>query len=501
MKYFSKLAHLIFISLAILSCKDDDDVSNSGNSNIPQGLQSSITCNRRINFEFDNTPSEINRSPINEFIFKGLNNYYLFREFQCELVTPNFSTQKGFENYAGQGGIPETFFEKLTIEQDRFSWIVDDFEELERSFSGETLETGMGFLAFLEREGSDDVYLVATRVSKGSPADREGIKRGDLFNRIDGQNLTRTNFTEIYNKNSFTLGKAQFQSDAVVDVSVEVKLTKVQLTEGTVPIEEVIEVDGVKIGYLFYTGFVRESELELNRAFQRLKNKDIDELVLDLRYNGGGSVSSALALCSMITGQFENEIIIKEQWNPRVQNIIIEDDPENLYSRFSATVGEDKRSISSLNLNKVYVLMTKRSTASASELVINSLRPYIDVITIGDGSVGKSQASITLYDSPAFFDKDNINPDHKYAIQPLVFRNINSNDEFVPNDGLIPTVFFEENVNNLGELGTLSDPFLKTAVDQITGNSATTAKNITTEFKIIGTSQDPNNPLYQQMYK
>src|SRR5690606_22500879 len=91
-----------------------------------------------------------------------------------------------------------------------------------------------------------------------------------------------------------------------------------------------------------------------------------------------------------------------------------------------------------LNLDKVYVLTTNR-TASASELIINGLSPYIDVVQIGDRTTGKSQASVTLYDSENF-SKQNANPSHKYAIQPLVAVSVNSEDARVPPNGFLSTM-------------------------------------------------------------
>ncbi len=468
----------VFIAIAAIlfftSCEDNDDAVPRGGAN----------------------------SDINEFIYQGLDAFYLFREEQEVFTNPPFSGQRSFENFAANGGSPEAFFEQLTVTQDRFSLIVPDFTELERQFTGTTLETGLEFLAFLYREGSDDVYLVTTRVAAGSSADRAGIKRGDIFNRINGQILTRTNFGDLFDENSFTLGGASVQNNSLVNNSNVVSLVKEQLNEKTVPVEKIIETDNAKIGYLFYRSFIRESEQELNEVFKRFKANNIDELVLDLRYNGGGSIRTAIALASMITGQFDNQVLIKEQWNPQIQQEFLDENPESLVSRFVNTIGDDNEPIASLNLDRVHIIMTKRQTASASELVINGLKPYIDVVTYGNGSVGKSQASITLYDSPSLFLKENINPDHTYAMQPLVFRSINNDDVIVPNEGLKASVALEEDIQNLGELGELSDPILNRVINDINGVPPAIAKNINSfTYEIIGSDQDPSNPLYQSMYK
>src|SRR5699024_8798321 len=82
-----------------------------------------------------------------------------------------------------------------------------------------------------------------------------------------------------------------------------------------------------------------------------------------------------------------------------------------------------------LSLNRVYIL-TGFGTASASEMLINGLKPYIDVVLIGEQTIGKDVASITVYDSPPFYyTKKNINPNHKIALQPIVIRLFNSNNQ------------------------------------------------------------------------
>src|SRR5690606_13423793 len=118
-----------------------------------------------------------------------------------------------------------------------------------------------------------------------------------------------------------------------------------------------------------------------------------------------------------------------------------------------------------LNLDKIYILTTE-STASASELVINGLKPYINVIQIGTTTVGKNVGSITLYDSPSF-SRDGRSDKHFYAMQPIVLKTINAagfGDYF---NGLPPDVTVPEHIGNLGTLGSPSETLLSAALDQI----------------------------------
>ena len=125
----------------------------------------------------------------------------------------------------------------------------------------------------------------------------------------------------------------------------------------------------------------------------------------------------------------------------------------------------DNTGIASLNLSKVYVLTTA-SSASASELIINSLRPYIEVVHIGDDTDGITQANRLIFDSPEF-DGINVNTAHNYALIPLIANSTNVNDDLVPAEGLTPDIEVLEVPSNLGSLGMLSDPLLATAVNDM----------------------------------
>jgi len=155
----------------------------------------------------------------------------------------------------------------------------------------------------------------------------------------------------------------------------------------------------------------------------------------------------------------------------------------------------DGNAINSLNLNKIYVL-TSDSSASASELVINSLKAYIDVVQIGDYTVGKTQASITIYDSPDF-SRDNVNPNHTYAMQPLVANSINVNNQAVPGEGLTPTIELLESPRAYGILGDPNERLLAAAISDILGTGRRAAPSI--EFDAIKTDFNLK-PFEDEMY-
>ena len=161
-----------------------------------------------------------------------------------------------------------------------------------------------------------------------------------------------------------------------------------------------------------------------------------------------------------------------------------ENNPESLLNRFTNKLNNNE-SLFSLNLDRVFVLTSAR-TASASELLINGLDPYIDVIHIGDFTVGKNQGSITVYDY--INESRDKNPNHMYAMQPIVLKigNVAGYTDFP--DGLEPDIFIKESLLNPGILGDIQEPLLKIAIDQISGDASSINNNYL--FKEIPSPSD-----------
>ncbi len=216
-----------------------------------------------------------------------------------------------------------------------------------------------------------------------------------------------------------------------------------------------------------YNGFTGIFDEALNEAFVMFKSAGVTDLVVDLRYNPGGSTETAVDLGSMITGQFTGEVFYTEQWNSQIQAELEATQPESLIHRFNQKISTGD-AITSLGLNRVYVITTL-STASASELLINGLEPYIDVIQIGERTTGKFQASTTLYDSYNFRRNSDVNLGHTYAVQPLIYKTLNAAGRTDYLNGLQPDIEIPEDYFNLGILGDPEEPLLKAALNAILG--------------------------------
>lgn len=429
---------------------------------------------------------------INEFIWRGLNFFYLYKADVPELADDAFPTEDDFNTFLNSYDTPEDFFAFLKTEEDRFSVLVDDYIALENALAGTTENNGMEYGLVLYPDESGNVFGYVRYVLPNTSAAFANLERGVIFNTVDGQQITENNFRSLFEPDNYTIGLATFDGENVIPTGEEISLSKAPYTENPIFESEVFEVNGTKIGYLMYNAFTNEFDSQLNAVFGNFKNQQVTALVLDLRYNSGGSVRSSTYLSSMIAGQLSGQTYYTELWNPDRQPEYAED------GVFVSNFINGGESINSLDLSEVYILTTGR-TASASELVINGLAPYINVVQIGTNTTGKYQASFLLYDAPApSFSRNEANPGHTYAMLPLVFQTANASGNTDFDQGLIPDIEQPEDYANLGMLGDVNEPLLATAISEITGIPVPGQRRSVSQLQVIAESKS-FAPIYQLM--
>lgn len=441
---------------------------------------------------------------VQNFIWKGLNLYYLWQADVPNLSDSRFADQQNLNDFLFANPDPESLFQNLLYKPasqfpsgqavDRFSVITDNYNELEGILAGTTKNTGADFSLYYKDASRTAIIGVVRYILPNSDAAVKDIHRGDIFYAVNGEELNIQNLNRLLGPDSYTLNLADYDDGDFTPNGRSVALTKTVLSENPVYISNLIENGGHKIGYLMYNGFYPGYETQLNNAFGQLKAQGVTDLVLDLRYNSGGSIDTAARLASMITGQFTGDIFAKEQWNAKVEAHYMENFPQTLFNYFTNRIGNNS-AINSLGLNRVYVLTTG-STASASELVINGLEPYIDVVQIGDKTIGKNVGSITLYDSPTF-TKSGINKNHRYAMQPLVLKIVNKAGFGDYTNGLTPDVNLPESLENMGVLGDTDEPLLSAALTRIIGGGRQMPRLPGKKFEVL---KVPLHPLENEMY-
>jgi len=417
----------------------------------------------------------ISNSDINDFVWKAMNAYYLYNDnipnltndrFGINGIDNRYDKTSEYNDYLREFSTPEDLFETLVYDpSDPFSVIVPNYLDIINAQEGITLSNGLEFRLYIIPGSENEVFGSITLVLRNSPAADLGLFRGQIFRAVNGVNLNTSNISELLGQSSYTLnfgeyttnGTTEVEDDDVLFNGLSAELTKVAYTEDPIHEALVLTLPTANVGYLMYNGFTRTFDNSLNGVFSEFEANGVEELVLDLRYNGGGSIQSAVYLASMITGQFNGEVFSKLLYNNNQQ-------AQNRDYEFTNTLGGNG-AINSLGLSKIYVLTTDRS-ASASELIINSLRPYIEVIQIGDVTTGKTQSNRLVLDSPDF-NGGGISTSHTYGLIPLTANSINKNDESVPSTGLIPNIEVIESPFNLGTIGSIFEPLLSAALSDI----------------------------------
>ncbi|MEJ2005265.1 MAG: S41 family peptidase, partial [Cyclobacteriaceae bacterium] len=364
---------------------------------------------------------------------------------------------------------PVDYFGSLTVSQDRFSVIYEDYKELINNLEGISKEAGYEFQLFQIESG--DIIAQIRYVKDESPADIEGLKRGDVITTINGTVMTPANYQEVLSQLSenHTITYERYNDiSGVYEEMGELSLNTVVFAENPNALDTVYTFGDRKIGYFFYTKFTpgldntTAYDMQMDEIFDNFKNEGITDLVVDLRYNLGGAISSATNLASLIAPNVtSSDILYENRWNDLYQDYIegLENGDDILRGKFIEKAGNVGAQLTG---GKVYVLVG-RQTASASELVINGLIPYMDVELIGYQTIGKNVGSIPI--------EDEDNPDNDYGLLPIVLKTFNSAGTSDYDQGFVPmgTNYIDEFNYIWYPEGDARDVLISRAVELITG--------------------------------
>ncbi len=411
----------------------------------------------------------------NRFIYYNMLDYYYWTD-EIPDVDPDEQTDS-----------EEFFYSLLYSDIDQWSYVTDDYQGLVDYFNGISEEFGYSVRPYLWEEGSDKVVAFVEYIEPNTPAEEAGLKRGDLIISVDGEELTTDNYTDLYYNTSITLGLGYIQNNTLYDAS-----TSISIDAEVISVDPILKTNvftmgnGVKVGYLAYTAFIADYNEDLEQVFSDFKAEGVTELILDLRYNGGGSVATANLMASMIgPSTLKDQVFVYYDYNQYITEYYEEnyaDDESYFVNRF---VGSDY----CLDLSRVFVLTTS-STASASEMVMYSLMPYIDVIQIGEQTTGKYYASVSIYDE-----------EKNWAIQPLILRAENEDSSIDYSQGLIPDVETYDDYSY--ELGSEDEVLTSIALDQIYSTISTSSalkKARSTIGNLSSMKKKTKHPLDEDMY-
>lgn len=376
---------------------------------------------------------------------------------------------------------PYDVFESFRDESDRFSTVINSYSEWTSSLDGDYKTDGLVYDLYLAEKNSNNVIGLVTYVYDNSPAKKAGMERGFVINAVNGVKLTRDNLDLLdANEISYTYTKIYETEDGISwdgEEFTSAPIAKGDLNVDPVLIAKTIEKGGKKIGYFLYDSFTSDKETIIN-AMKKLKNEGATELVVDLRLNGGGLSTTLDTLASMIVPAGNvGKVFLEEEYNSL------------LTSEFKKYYGDDfnvERFTDvepNMGLSTVYIL-TSGNSASASEELISGLKPYMNVVIIGETTYGKFTTNYMLNDEDDLGRDDEGIELSEWAcyVSVAINRNANKQMDFV--DGFEPDY---EIFDTYKELGTENDPLLAKALDLITGSISKSArKNVGVGTKKIG---------------
>lgn len=393
-----------------------------------------------------------------KFIYDYTSEAYLWRD----RISPSV-------DYRTAAGPVELFDQMKYKELDKWSYVSDDSDAEMESFQG--VSTTFGYsLAFGVFSNMQDTYFaVVSFVYKDSPAQKAGLKRGDIILTLAGEKLTSKNYTQLYYASSINIGLGEYTKEGIKDSGKSVSLAAVKMYEDPVVEYRVIEAGGKRTGYLFYAGFYEESHSKLVEVFNKFKQEGVSELILDLRYNPGGNALTPPYLASLFAPESAvkgKKVFLTQTWN-------------SLYMDYFKSTGQDMNSYFvsdipvNLNLNRVFILTTG-GTASASEATISGLMPYMDVVKIGASTYGKYCGAALLYPTDDKGNKDSEIGNWLLSLVVYKFVNINGFTEF--KDGISVDYPVEDYGLLQGiQLGDTADPLVAEALAIIGGTKAEAA--------------------------
>lgn len=378
------------------------------------------------------TPPAQNRNAVNDTTLAYAKDIYLWynqipASFDPQGYTSPDKIMTAIRQYSRETGFADPV-DRWSFAIDRKSW--------DNASSG--IAGDMGLSVFFNAQ--DDLRVKF--VEAASPAGRAGIKRGWRITKINGNSNINTNNADFIVQNVFYSNSSTFTFVKPDNTQADITLAAATYQEQPVMLDTVYNINNKKIGYFVFNSFLGDTTQVYNqfsRLFSRFAAENVSDVVVDLRYNGGGYVSVQEKLANYLAPMAANgNLMMKEEYN-------------NKYSQYNSI--ENYKKLGSLNLSRIFFIVSN-STASASELVINNLKPYMDVILVGPSNTyGKPVGYFPI-------------PVGDWYIFPVSFRSTNKNGEGNYFGGLQVQHTVADGLNK--DWGDLDEASLASAIRYIT---------------------------------
>ncbi|MCH8866465.1 MAG: hypothetical protein IID58_06390 [Proteobacteria bacterium] len=372
-----------------------------------------------------------------QFVWEVMQDWYLWNDL--------LPAQINIDDYAS----PEALLDALTtyspddgsgqpIDQSRgFSFI--NSAEADAQFFGEGKYEGFGFS--FRYEASDDIRL--TRVFSGSPAAAGGLARGQRIVALNGRTIAEINAAEGIIA-VFGTTPLDFTMLGTGGNGFTVSIDRDIVTIDPIPLTRIIDVGaGRMVGYMELSTFISTADPVFDTVFANFRASGDNDLILDLRYNGGGLVSTAQLLGDYLGGDVaENLVFSVTQFNA-------DRAAQYDFTEFFERLGN------SMSLSRLVVIATS-GTASASELVTNSMDPHVAVAIVGSTTYGKPVGQAGF----EFCEK---------ILRPVTFQTVNADGFGEYFDGLPVDCAVADDLNI--DVGEDADPNMIAALGYINTGS------------------------------
>ena len=395
-------------------------------------------------------------------LYGVMNEWYLWYDVMPR-VTP--------ENYADPYELLDAMRYKT---YDRWSF-VEDYDAFNAYYAGSFV--GHGYRIGLDETGKARIVFIY----KNAPLYSEGVRRGWIVKKINGYDIA----TILRNGDGAAYSTAIGASVAGITntfifvkpdgAEITMSSTKATFNVNSVLLYDTIHLSAGKVaGHLVFESFIDPSIDELSTAFAFFKQNNVTDLILDLRYNSGGLLDVAQELASYIAGSSKvGTTFAKMLYNNKKQ-------ASNTIIAFKATDYP-------LGLTRLAVI-TSRSTASASEVVINGLRPHLQVVCIGDTTDGKP-TGMNIW-----------NYDNTFVFAPVTFKNVNSANQGDFFGGLLPGKLVSDDITH--DFDNRNELCLKEAIKYLeTGSVSTKGQSIFKKSMQISERPEWQNNLFVGTFK
>ncbi|UCH13669.1 MAG: hypothetical protein JSV22_11240 [Bacteroidales bacterium] len=339
---------------------------------------------------------------VNNEIYKIMQDIYLWYEHVPEVDVNTFESPYELMDYLKYKPL------------DKWSFVMPKDKYLLYFEEGEMI--GHGLLLGTDSTGRVRVSFVYT----SADAFEQGVRRSWIVDKINDVVVTQDNLSDLIGPSEIGI-RNKFDFINTGGEPVSLYLIKESLEITPVLHYEIITSNDKLIGYVVFQDFIDAAISELENVFTEFTSNDIDEIIIDLRYNAGGSLFVAEYISGWIAGyKYSDRAFIKLIHN-------------NKHTDLDTIINVPYKE-NGLDLERIFFITTN-STASASELLINGLEPFMDVILIGDNTHGKPAG---MYAMPF--------TNYNYVVLPVCFKFTNSDDEGDFYDGLVPDSYSADDI-------------------------------------------------------